>query len=79
MAYPRFTPHQDTMVNESDYVELGLACAKVCKALGRGMNGKKLRDLSPPVREAINDLTTWVKVADLGLDGSLTTLLVAEL
>ena len=49
------------MVNENEYVELGLACADVCEALSRGMNGKRLEDLSQSVREAINKLTTWVK------------------
>ena len=46
------------MTNKSGYVELGLACANVCKALHRGMDGKELGDLSQPVREAIEQLTT---------------------
>ena len=46
------------MANKSNYVELGLACANVCKAPDRGMNGKKLEDLNQSVREAINQLTT---------------------
>ena len=46
------------MANKSDYVELGLACADVCKALDRGMNGKKLDDLNESVCEAISQLTT---------------------
>ena len=49
---------QDTMANEADYVELGLSCADICRALERGMNGKKLRDLSQSVCDAINRLTT---------------------
>ena len=57
MVHSRFTRNQDSMANESDYVELGLACADVCKALDRGMNGKKLDDLSRSVREAIEQLT----------------------
>ena len=44
------------MANKSDYVELGLASADVCKALERGMNGKKLDDLDQSVREAIEQL-----------------------
>ena len=64
------------MANKSNYVELGLACADVCKALERGMNGKKLDDLSQPVRDAITQLTTWVKRAVHILDSSLTTLLI---
>ena len=46
------------MTNETDYVDLGLACADVCRALDRGMNGKKLDDLGRSVREAINQLMT---------------------
>ena len=49
------------MVNKNEYVEFGLACADVCEALNRGMNGKRLENLSQFVREAINKLTTWVK------------------
>ena len=44
------------MANESDCVELGLACADACKALDRGMNGKTLDDLSQSVRDAIEQL-----------------------
>ena len=46
------------MVNDQDYVELGLSCAAICGALERGMNGKKLNDLSQSVCDAINQLTT---------------------
>jgi len=46
------------MLNESDYVELGLACASVSTALDRGMNGRKMNDLNQSVCEAINQLTT---------------------
>ena len=45
------------MANKTDYVELGLACADVCKALQRGMNGRRHDDLSDSVREAITRLT----------------------
>jgi hypothetical protein len=45
------------MINEADCVELGLACAEVCTALNRGLNGKSLKDLNDPVCEAINQLT----------------------
>ena len=41
------------MVNEIDYVELGLACADVCKALERGMSGRRANELSQSVFEAI--------------------------
>jgi hypothetical protein len=46
------------MVNEADYVELGLACAGVCTALGRGLSGKRLNELENSVCEAINQLKT---------------------
>ena len=66
-------------MNEHEYVELGLSCADICRALDRGMNGKKLEDLSQSVCEAINQLTTWVKPMMHGLDGLLMTmLLIAE-
>jgi len=46
------------MVNKVDYVELGLECADICRALDRGMNGKKLDELSCSVCDAISQLTT---------------------
>ena len=49
---------QDSMINEEDYVDLGLACAEVCKVLDRGMNGRRVDELSQPVFEAIGQLTT---------------------
>lgn len=67
------------MINQMEYIELGIACADVCSGLGRGMNGKKLDDLSQSVREAIVKLTTWVRPVTRGTDSSLTMLLVAEL
>ena len=58
MSYLRLTHRQDTMANEQDYVDLGLSCADICKALERGMGGKSLNDLSKSVCDAINQLTT---------------------
>ena len=66
-----FTCNQDSMANKTEYVELGMACADVCTALERGMNGKRLDELSQPVREAISQLTTWVKLVTRARDGSL--------
>ena len=57
-TYSKLKCNQDSMANKTDYVELGLACAEVCKALDRGMNGRKVEDLSPSVCEAIGQLTT---------------------
>ena len=71
----RLTCNQDSMANKDEYVELGLTCANVCRALDRGMNGKELRDLSQSVCEAINQLTTWVRMHRF--DGSLTVLPIA--
>ena len=49
------------MANEQDYVDLGLSCADICKALKRGMDGRSLDDLNKSVRDALNQLTTWVE------------------
>ena len=46
------------MINEEDYVDLALACADVCKVLDRGMDGRQVDELSQPVLEAIEQLTT---------------------
>jgi len=46
------------MINQMDYVELGLACAEVCAVLDRGLNGKRLNDINNSVLEAIKQLTT---------------------
>ena len=67
------------MANKADYVELGLACADVCRALDRGMNGKKLEDLSQSVCEAIAQLTTWVKQWFTSLGSALTIPSIAGL
>ena len=53
-----FTRNQDSMANKTDYVDLGLSCANVCKALDRGMNGRRVDELSPSVLEAIQQLAT---------------------
>ena len=58
MRCSRFTRRQDTVANEQDYVDLGLSCADICKALERGMDGKSLNDLSKSVCDAITQLTT---------------------
>ena len=68
MIYCRFKHDQDSMANRAEYIELGLACADVCKALHRGMNGKEVDDLSQSVREAVNQLKTWVEPVMYGLD-----------
>ena len=67
---------QDFIANEEGYVELGLHCAEICKAIDRGMNGKRLDDLSQSVCEAINQLTMWVQLNVYGLGNPLTTRLI---
>ena len=62
------------MINQADYVALGLACADVCTALDRGLSGKKLNDLNNSAREAIKQLTTWVTPVIHTLRTSLTML-----
>lgn len=49
---------QESMADDQDYVELGLKCADICKALDR----EKMDDLSRSVCEAINQLTVWVEL-----------------
>jgi hypothetical protein len=44
------------MANKTDYVELGLACADVCRALDRGMKGTDT--LNDSVCDAIEELRT---------------------
>ena len=46
------------MINQADYVDLGLNCAEVCTALSRGLGKKKLNELNDSVCEAIKQLTT---------------------
>jgi len=46
------------MINEQDYVDLGLACNTVCVALDRGLEGKRLGELGGSVLDAIGQLTT---------------------
>ena len=70
---------QDSMANKMDYVELGLTCANVCKALDRGMRGKKPDDLSHSVCGAIEDLTRWVELGVHIIRKSLTASSIAGL
>ena len=45
------------MVHEVHYVELGLFCADVCRALDRGTSGKKTGELTQSVFGAMDQLT----------------------
>lgn len=44
------------MANKTDYGELGLACADVCKAFDRGVNERREDDLSRSAYEVIEHL-----------------------
>jgi hypothetical protein len=46
------------MVDNKDYVKLGLACADVCRALDRGLNRRQADELTRSVLEAIDQLAT---------------------
>ena len=46
------------MVNEQDYVNLGLFCAGVCRALDQGLDGRGTDELSGPLVRAIENLTS---------------------
>jgi len=58
MRCSELTRSQESMINAMDYVELGLSCSDICRALDRGVDGKKLDDLNQSVCDAINQLTT---------------------
>ena len=45
------------MINEDDYIDLGLTCNTVCAALYRGLKGKRLSGLGGSVLDAISQLT----------------------
>ena len=54
---PRFTFSQEFMINEDDYVSLGMYFNDICQILNRGTNGKRLEDLNESAREAVKQLT----------------------
>ena len=45
------------MTNEQDYLELGISCGDVFKTLDRGLNGRRLDELSESVLGGIRKLT----------------------
>ena len=50
-------PIQNLKLRTQDYIDLGLYCADVCKALDRGLDGRRLDDMNLSVRGAILQLT----------------------
>ncbi|KAF9781673.1 hypothetical protein BJ322DRAFT_1213014 [Thelephora terrestris] len=51
------TTIRDSTANEQDYVDIGRSCVDVCKALERGLQGRRSDKLSPSMLEAIEQLT----------------------
>jgi len=49
---------QDSIIDEKDYFNLGLACNTVCTALDLGLRGKRVGELNGPVLNAMSQLTT---------------------
>ena len=70
---------QDSMANKGDYVELGKSCAGVCEALDRGLNGRRLDNLSQSVLSTIEELTTRVGPLMPVRSDPLTKVSIAEL
>jgi len=54
----QFIYFQDSKTNSQSYIDLGLHCNDVCKALDRGLSGRRLDELSQPTLGAIEQLTT---------------------
>ena len=48
------TAKQDSTTNYPDHAELGLFCADISRALGRGTNGKKPDEISQSVHGAMD-------------------------
>ena len=42
---------------DQDYIDLGRVCGNVCQVLSRRLKGGRFDELSPPVLDAIGDLT----------------------
>lgn len=67
------------MINKSDYVDLGLACADVCCTIRRGMEINQGVDFSQSESEAIARLTKWVQPTVDIVDDPFTVLSIAGL
>jgi hypothetical protein len=63
------------VIDQPNYVELGLGCAEVCKDLDKKMNGKEVDQLNRSALKAVEELTTSVEPVTRMLDyHSLTNL-----
>jgi hypothetical protein len=54
---------QHTMFDIQQYVKLGLACTDVCRVLYRTLKGGRFDELGRPALDAIQDMTTSVRLA----------------
>ena len=70
---------QDTVINEQDYLELGLDCADICRTLDRVTGGKNQDDLSQSMCKEMDQLILWVKPTADSLNSLSTTRLIIEL
>ena len=66
------------MANKQDYVDLGLICADICTVLDRGLEGRRLNELSKAVLGAIELLIVWVEPLMRKLISRLTNVSIAE-
>ena len=48
---------QDSVIDEAGFVELGLACAEICRFLGREMKTGGVYQPGSPILKAIEQLT----------------------
>ena len=58
MTTSQFNFIQGSIVDDQDYVKLGLFCADVCQVLDRGLNGRGADELSRSLVGAIEQLTS---------------------
>ena len=66
------------MIRGGDFIELGLACAGVCKTLDRGVKGREEAKLSLATFETIERLTTQVESTVHTCSDTLTKFPIAE-
>ncbi|KAF9780543.1 hypothetical protein BJ322DRAFT_1112537 [Thelephora terrestris] len=74
---------RDTISNKQGFVGLGLYCARVCKALDRGLNANKSVELDDSTLQAIGQLKTTIdeiqkKVEEMGKKSVVRGLLNAK-
>ena len=63
------------MINQAEYVGLGLACADICKVLERGMNERRVDQPNQSVLRAIEQFTMQVE-SIMHVPGDLLTMLL---